>query len=190
MSLKSPELIEINLQNLKFKKIKEKTDVTNFLITDFENKKKSIILENVIIPFGVETYEKKNILNIEIEPKKNNSHYNYYAVISNFESELTKPENIKYEKLSREVTNKGYYPNIRESKGGYIIRSHVFTTPEVFTMVSGRDKTIKNLKDKRTMLDIVRTRANIELELGTVWVNDNNYGFLWYVKRIEILSAL
>ena len=57
-------------------------------------------------------------------------------------------------------------------------------------MISGRDKTIKNLKDKRTVLDIVKTRANIELELGTFWVNDNNYGFLWYVKRIEILSAL
>lgn len=190
MSLKSPELIKLNISELKFKKLKEKTTVKNFLITDFENKKYSIILEDVAIPFGVETYEKKNILNIEIDGKKNNKHYNYFAIISGFESEFIDQKNIKYEKLSREIEGKGYYPNIKESKGGHMIRCHILNTPEVFQMVSGRDKTIKNIKDRRSMLDITKIKANVELELGTVWVNDNNYGFLWYVKTIEILYSI
>lgn len=190
MSLKSPDLIEINLEKLKFKKLKEKTNVVNYLITDFDNKKPSIILENVDIPFGVETYEKKHIVNIEINPKRDNKQYNYFAVISHFEKELINHENIKYDKLSKRIEGKGYYPNMRESKGGYIIRTHILNTPEVFTMVSGKDKTIKNIKDNRSMLDITKIRANVELELGTFWVNDNNYGYLWFIKRIEILHSL
>lgn len=190
MSLKSPDIIEINLSKLKFKKLKEKSLVTNYLITTFENKKQTVVLENVTIPFGVETYEKKHILNIEIHPKQNNQHYNYYAVISGFETELINSKNIKYDKLSRDIEGKGYYPNIRESKGGYIIRCHIFNTPEVFTMLNGKDKTIRNIKDKRSMLDVEKIKANIELELGTFWTNDNNYGFLWYVKTIEIINSL
>lgn len=190
MSLKSPDLIEVDIKKIKFKKLKEKTNVTNYLMTDFENKKPTIILENIDIPFGVETYEKKHILNIEINIKKNNQQYNYFAIISHFEKELADQNNIKYDKLLRDIKGKGYYPNMRESKGGYIIRSHIFNTPEVFTMVSGKDKSIKNIKDKRSMLDVTKIKGNIELELGTFWVNDNNYGYLWYVKRIEILHSL
>lgn len=190
MSLQSPDIIEIDLNKLKFKKLKEKTVVTNYLITNFENKKYTIVLEDVDIPFGVETYEKKHILNIEINQKKNNKHYNYFAAISGFESTLTDSKNVKYEKLARDIEGKGYYPNIRESKGGHIIRCHIFTTPSVFQMVSGKDKYIKNIKDKRSMLDVEKVKANVELELGTFWVNDNNYGYLWYVKTIEILHSL
>lgn len=190
MALVSPDILDLNLANLKFKKIKEKTEVTNYIITNFQDHKHTIILEGVDIPFGVETYEKKSILNIEIDPKKNNKHHNYKAVISGFESELTKKENIKYEKLSKDIENKGYYPNIRESKGGYILRCHIFTVPEVFAMVSGKDKTIKNIKDKRSMLDVTKIKANVELELGSLWTNENNYGFLWYVKKIQILHSL
>ena len=147
-------------------------------------------MENVDIPFGVETYEKKNILNIEIIPKRSNQQYNYYAIISHFEKEMTDQSNFKYEKLSREIDGKGYYPNIRESKEGYIIRTHIFHVPEVFIMSSGKDKNIKNIKDKRTLQDVSKIKANIELELGTLWITDNNYGYLWYVKRIEILHSL
>jgi hypothetical protein len=35
--------------------ILEKTDVTNYLITNFENQKPTIIVEDVDIPFGFET---------------------------------------------------------------------------------------------------------------------------------------
>jgi len=147
-------------------------------------------LENINIPFGVETYEKKNIVNIEIVPKRNNLQYNYYAIISHFEKEMTDKNNFKYEKLSRDIENKGYYPNMRESKQGYILRTHIFNTPEVFSMVSGKNKNIKDIKDKRSLLDIGGVRANVEIELGTLWVTENNYGYLWYIKKIEILHLL
>lgn len=190
MSLKSEDLIKINLNELKFKKLKQKTDVSNYLITNFENKKVTVILENIDIPFGVEIYEKKHILNIEINPKKSNQQYNYYAIISGFEQEISNLENFKYEKLLRDLEGKGYYPNIKKSKEGYIIRTHIFNTPEVFTMLSGKDKSVRNIKDNRILQDVKKVRANIELELGTLWINDNNYGFSWYVKQIEILHSL
>lgn len=190
MALIGSEMIEIELSKLKFKKLKEKSSVVNYLVTDFEDKKYSIILEDVDIPFGVEVYEKKHVINIEIHPKTNNKHHNYYAMISNFESELTTQENVKYDKLKTNIENKGYYPNIRESKNGYIIRTNIFHTPEVFQMIGGRDKKIKNIKDKRTLIDVNKIKANVELELGVVWVSSNNYGFCWYIKKIQILYSL
>jgi hypothetical protein len=37
------------------------------------------------------------------------------------------------------------------------------------------------------MFDVEKIHANVELELGTLWTNTINYGYLWYVIKIEIL---
>lgn len=44
-----------------------------------------------------------------------------------------------------------------------------------------------NFKNLMTSSDIKQTVANVTLELGSMWVNDTNYGFIWNVKSIEIL---
>jgi hypothetical protein len=187
MALICDNLIELELQKLKFSKLKSKTNVINYLITDYNNKKHSIILENVNIPFGIEKYEGRHILNIEISPKKNNKHNNYYSMISYFEKELTDPENIKYEKILRSIENKGYYPNLRESKEGYIIRTHTLHVPEVYVILNTKNGQII---DKRHIDNVKQTKSNIELELGTFWITENNYGFTWFVKKIQILYSL
>jgi hypothetical protein len=69
---------------------------------------------------------------------------------------------------------------MRKSKGGYIMRSYVFGSPEIFTMIG-------NYKNRLTSVDIKNTVSNVDLEMGTFWINDNNYGFIWYVKKIEVL---
>ena len=184
-------IVNLQLNKLNFKKVKDKSEIKNYIMSDKnDNTKPKIMLEKVNIPFGVEKYNGNNILNIEIDPKKNNIHYNYHAVISGFENELAKIENFKDKKLTSDITGKGYYPNIRDSKEGYILRSYIFTVPEVYSMVSGRDKTIKNIKNKMSLLDVEKVKANVELELGSLWINDNNYGFIWYIKKIEVLYSL
>lgn len=183
------KLLDLDTKKIIFKKLKENNDIANYLMLN-ENKKKPVIyLEKVYIPFGVEKYNGKSIVNIEINPKKNNIHYNYYSIITEFEEEFKKKDTITYKKLLTDIENKGYYPNIRESKSGYIIRSNIFTIPEIYCKITGKDKT-QSIKQKMNIKDINKVKANIELELGSLWVNQNNYGIMWYVKKIEVLYAM
>lgn len=184
------EILDLQLKNLLFKKVKDKTEVKSYIIKKKEGGKQTIILKNVNIPFGPEKYNNNTVLNIEIDPKKNNVHHNYHAVISGFEKELANRDNFWDKKLLLDTENKGYYPNMRESKEGYILRAYIFTEPEVFSMVSGRDKTVKNIRNKMSMRDVEKIKGNVEIELGSLWVNDNNYGFIWYVKKIQVLYSI
>jgi hypothetical protein len=183
------ELLDINLKNLYFKKVKNTLNIKNYMILNKDNHRHKIILKNINIPFGPEKYNNSTILNIEIDPKKDNIHYNYKAIIQGFENELSKINNFYDKKLIVDIENKGYYPNLRESKIGYIVRTCIFTPPEVYGYITGRDKSVK-IKNKMSMQDVCNIKANIELELGSLWINENNYGITWYVKSIEILYSL
>lgn len=187
------ELLKLNLLEMKFKKSKEveinSEHLIYYTIIDKNKKRPSIYLNSVNIPFGPEKYNNKYILNIEINPSKSNIHYNYKAIISGFEAEFGKKENFHYEKLLKDIEGKGYYPNLRDSKEGVIIRSYIFTEPEVFSMMSGKDKTIK-FKNKLSLKDANKVVANVKLELGQLWINENNYGIIWYVREIEVLYSI
>lgn len=186
-------LLNLNLSDIKFKKskevVKDKDHLIYYIMTDKNKKRLSVYLTDIQIPFGPEKYNDKIILNIEINPKKNNIHYNYKAIISGFESEFSNKENFTYGKLLKDIEGKGYYPNIRESKEGFIIRTYIITEPEVFSMTVGKNKSIK-FKNKLSIKDTVKVVANVKLELGPLWINDNNYGLLWYVKQIEVLYSV
>lgn len=187
------ELLNLNLSDIKFKKIKEAdkngTHLISYSISNKEKKRPSIQLNNICLPFGPEKFNNNTILNIEIDPKKSNVHYNYKAIISGFETEFTNRDNFSDKKLLKDIDGKGYYPNLRESKEGFIIRSYIFSEPEVFSMMSGKDKS-KKFKNKLSVKDTVGVVANINLELGTLWINENNYGLLWYVKKVEVLHSI
>ena len=180
----STDLEKLSVKHLRFKKTAEKLTEhkRNYIIFDSSENKVSIVLEKVTIPFGYEPFNGRNILNIEINPKSGNAHHNIYSHIKSFEKEFDTnvQENIKFEELKKDIEGKGYYYNIRKSKGGYIIRAYVFGNPEIY-MMSGK---FKNLM---TSSDIKQTVANVTLELGSLWVNDTNYGFIWYAKSIEVL---
>ena len=172
------ELVDVNIKNIKFKKSCEKIKEhkTNYIIS--HNGKKPIVnIEKAYIPFGCEIYEKRQILNIDIDPKK---HYDVYAAINGFENQLANIENYTDKDVIKNIENKGYYKNIRESKMGYIIRSHLFYEPKVFCNINGFTSTM-------TLNDIKNTVANVELEFGTLWITDNNYGIIWTIKKIEVL---
>jgi hypothetical protein len=172
----------MNVKNLIFKKTK--TDIIehkkNYVLLGSDGNKITLIIKKCLLPFGYETFNNKYILNIEITPKKDNEHHNIFAQIDTFEKEFIEQINIKNKEICEDIEGKGYYPNMRKSKCGYIIRSYIFGNPEIYTMIG-------NFKNKLTSIDIKNTVSNIELELGTFWITDNNYGIIWYVKKIEVL---
>ena len=178
----SNSLENLSVATIKFKKTKDKLTEhkKNYIMSNWKGERISITLTNVKIPFGYEKYNSTNILNMEIEPKKHNEHNNIYSYIKAFEKEFIDQDNIKFGDLQKEIDGKGYYPNMRESKGGYILRAYVFGNPTIYSM-------IKDFKNLLTSADIKQTIANVKLELGSLWVNDTNYGFVYYIKEIEVI---
>lgn len=175
-------LQNLSVKDLNFKKTKEKMSEhkKNYIITSKKGERIKIIINKGIIPFGYESYNGTNVLNIEINPELGNDHYNIFSYIQSFESEFVEKNNIQCNQVNNDIEGKEYYLNMKKSKGGYIIRSYVFGNPEIFI-------NINKFKTLLTSNDIKKTIANIELALGTLWINDNNYGFLWYVRKIEVL---
>jgi len=179
------ELSELSTKKLNFKKTKENSEgyVKNYAIISKDNTRVKVSLKKIQIPFGYEDFNGRKILNIEINPKKNNDHHNIKSLIKEFENEFVDQKNIYNTELKEDIMGKGYYNNMRSSKGGYIIRCFVFGSPEIYSNVG-------NFKSLMTSKDIVKTVSNVEIELGTLWITENNYGFSWYIKKIEILYGL
>ena len=171
---------EISIEELYFKKGKESADdFKKTYIPSYRGKKPILILKNVLLPFGIEIFNKKKILNIEINPKAGNNHYNIYSLINNFEKNMADKTKFKNNDLCNDIDGKGYYQNMRKSVLGYIIRTHLFGTPNVHSFIG-----------QMTLNDITKVRANILIEFGCVWINENNYGIIWYVKDIEVLESV
>ncbi len=175
-------LNELEFKNLTFKKTKNSAKkILNYLVLS-QKKKIKIILKSVLIPFGYEFFNGHNILNVEINPNKNNEHYNMYVCINRFEDIFKILYDSDYcpENLKQDIENKGYYNNMRESKEGYIIRCYVIGMPKIYTKNGGNEILL-------THKDVKNTVSNIEIDFGILWISENNYGILWYIKEIEII---
>jgi hypothetical protein len=167
--------------------VKTKTSIAkhiNHYLVLHKSKKISFMLKNIKLPFGYETFNNHTILNIEINPKKNNYHYNMYVLLSGIEKtiqDLQTTEKIS-SGLKNDIDGKGYYPNMRESKEGYIVRSYVMCPPKIYAKIGTYEMSL-------TPADIKNTIANVIIELGIIWITDHNYGILWALKEIHVVSS-
>lgn len=169
-----------------FTKVKKSnTKDTIHYLALHKDKKIKFTIKKAKIPFGYEAFNNHTILNIEINPKKNNDHYNIYTTLSNVEKIIKELPFNKYssEVLKADLEGKGYYPNMRESTNGYIIRTYVMSPPNIYAKVG-------NYEMAMTSSDIKNTISTVIIELGIVWITDHNYGILWALKDIEINNSL
>lgn len=145
------------------------------------------------IPFGGEMYNKKMVLNLEVDPEINNEYHNFHAklnqidiafrdMISNIKNddnnvdEQFQIKNIPVDMLN-DVENKEFTSCIRNGKKGYIIRTHVKNgvTPHSY-----------DNKEFYTFSQIKNTFAYIELELYGVWTTSTSYGYILNVCDVSI----
>lgn len=184
LSIENLIIVKPKVSKQSQKKSNDLFEKESYIPLSKSNQKITITLKNVIIPFGVENYNGKNIINLELNTKKSNKTYNAYATIATFEESLNLLHDNKniINEFKESITGKSYYPNMRQSKDGYIIRSHIFGQPKISTNFLGQLMSA-------TLNDIKKTFANVVLELGSIWVTDNNYGINWYVREIEILCS-
>jgi hypothetical protein len=170
-------IFNIDVNHLSFIKTKDKSsdaNQKNFVIHSFNGKPK-IIIKSAYIPFGIEFYNKKQVLNIELYPKKNNLHNNIISSISTFEKNLM--ENFS---KNPEYSNLTFHSSLKESKKHVHLRTYCAPSMSTFTI-------IKNEKINIIQSSIKSNNCDIELDLGTMWVNNTNYGIIWYVKQIQIV---
>lgn len=139
-----------------------------------ENKKIKFSLNNILIPFGVEIYNSKEIVNIEIQPKNNES-YNYISIIESIENKII---NSKLDILK----NKNLITSIKDSKYGKILRTHLINDPEIFI----KSKTDTKINLMKTNLK--NSESNVNISLKGIWIKDESYGLYWSLSCCEIIK--
>ncbi len=182
----------LSLKNIKFIKTKntanykqsKNSDVykKNYSIVDKFGKKIILKLKNIFIPFGYELYNGQCILNLKINHTINNEIHNVFSQLLTFENELNNCSSFDDNDIMNDIENKGYYLNLKKiDDTSSMLRTHIFSSPDIYAIIG-------NKKFPIAQNDIKQKFANIEIELGTFWITDNNYGTLWYTKNIQIIK--
>jgi hypothetical protein len=136
-------------------------------------------LENIFLPFGVESFNNKYILNLEFE-SSSNLHNNYISTLLTFEKKILEKKYETEINIESLLINKKFVSSIKDSKLGKIVRAHISDSTNVFILK--KDSSKMNI-DKENLKG---TSTNIELTLKGLWVNDDSYGFYWNVNSVQI----
>ena len=138
-------------------------------------------LNNIYLPFGKVVYNSKEIINIELI-NSNNEHNNYLSFLLKLEERI-KNKNITADiNVLQLMVNKTFIPTLKESKLGYILRTHLSNSTEIYIEKKDKSKfliTSDNLKN---------SECDINLILKGIWINNdiNSYGLLWEINDIKV----
>jgi hypothetical protein len=141
----------------------------------------------VYLPFGIEIYNGKHILNFEVETERNNDLYNFYALIYKMENILQNLGNNEIEDLNiksnhQQIANlikgKQFVPCIKNGLKGYLIRSYVNKGVEIKSNDGNNFFTMAQTKGKL---------AKVTLEIGNLWIMPDTYGYILNITDIIII---
>ena len=155
-------------------KIEFQIKTKTFINVLSENKKIKFNLNNIVIPFGVEIYNQKEIVNIEIQPKNNES-YNYISIIESIENKIKNSSLVM-------IKNKNLITSIKDSKYGKILRTHLIKDPEIY-IKSKSDTKINLMKT-----NLKNSESNVNISLKGIWIKDESYGLYWSLSECEIIK--
>jgi hypothetical protein len=135
----------------------------------YENEQ--INIKNLIchIPFGIEKFNDKILLNIELLDSNENN---------NILSKIDSIQNI----IINKFPNLGLISCIKKSKLGYLLRTHFLKSTECYILKKNNEKIIidecnLNLSD-----------CEIDLTLKGIWINDNNFGLYFVINSIKVIK--
>lgn len=148
----------------------------NFVSVLSENKKIQFTLNNVLIPFGIEIYNSKEIVNIEIQPTNNES-YNYISIIESIENKI---KNSSIDILK----NKNLIPSIKDSKYGKILRTHFIQNSEIYIKTTTKLGVENKINLMKTNLKL--SISNVNISLKGIWVKNESYGLYWSLSECHI----
>ena len=140
-----------------------------------------INLENIYIPFGVEKYNDKLIVNLEFLDSSN-IHNNYLSLLTNLEDKINKKDYESEVNIEAFIINKTFFSSIKQSKLGHLLRTHITDSTKIFIL---RKDSTKMELDKENLKGVT---GNIEISLKGIWINDKTYGFYWNLNSIQITN--
>lgn len=139
----------------------------NFYNLCHNQKNITINIKNGFLPFGIEKFKDKIILNIEL--LDNNDNNNIISKLESIENEIQ--NNFK---------NMGLLKSIKKSKLGHIIRTHFQKSTECYILKKNEEKMIID------ETNLTNTECDINLTIKGIWINDNNYGLYITLNNIKI----
>lgn len=152
----------------------------NYSIYDSDAKRIQLRICNVYIPFGVEYYNRSNVMQIHLA-SNNNYHHNTILLIKDYDTKLGCATIGPHGEDLIKLTYYGIINDVTDTNKctTYRIRTYLKTGVRI-THARGDNK-----KDYGHD-DVVKKRCNVDIELGSFWMNATNYGCTVYVSSIEI----
>ncbi len=124
-------------------------------------------IEDVYSPFGIENYNKKNILNLELTSKTNDNHNNIVLI--------------------KELDN--YFKNLNETKkelNGLNYNSPIKILSDNKIQIRTHLAKNINIKTNQKNIEIKNKNFDIELEFSSIWLYGGNYGIVLTVNIIDL----
>lgn len=157
-----------------------------FLLLNNKKAKINFEIKDAYIPYGAEEYKGKMVLNIEINPEKDNNHHNIFASIENFENDLENiHKNNKNESIPnifmKDIEDKKYYRIMKTTKSGTKkIRCHFTGTTKKYLDMNGlhMPTDLSNIRNDM--------KCDLKLQINVIWISDTQYGILINIKEIVV----
>ncbi|CAH6421773.1 Hypothetical protein KVN_LOCUS459 [uncultured virus] len=184
----------INLNDIVF--VKDKTNYKIFFKKG-PNYEKLVIKSPIIkVPFGIEKYNNKDIINLEFtDLGKNNDIYNFHTKIKNIDNFIRKifmdkeiQSNLKYKvnlDLVNQLSKKYYLSCIKNRPENFppLMRTHLkYKNKNILTEFNSlKNKNITSISQLKK-----NTNGYFFIELAFLWVNTDSFGLTWYVNNCFI----
>jgi hypothetical protein len=162
----------------------EKLNITafnkNFMRCLINNQNYTLNIPNVFLPFGGEKFNDKIIINIELDNQ--NTHNNVVSKLDSIDNKITEKQ-ICADTASQYIMNsRGYIKSLKQSKCGYIQRTHLTKNTEIYI----------EKKDSSKMFieytNLEKSYCDVEIQLKGIWIAENNYGLYWIINKIKVLK--
>jgi hypothetical protein len=125
-------------------------------------------IKDVYSPFGIENYNKKDILNLELTSETNEK-YNNIVLIKELDNYFKNLNETK-----KELSELNYISPIKIISDNKIqIRTHLAKKLDIKT---------NNQKN----IEIKNKKFNIELEFSSIWMYNQNYGIVLTINMIDL----
>jgi len=169
--------------NLSYAYVKNTSNAYNIMLPPFKKIQFDTVL--VDIPFGIEDFNNKHILNISISPDTNESHnfICYMKQLDNFFNNILK--NIKVPNDFRsKIGNRKYSSFLKENNGKLIVRTH---------LKQSRGKYVNVMTDEsgRSFYDELKNRAGkFTIQVISFWIYAEYYGVILCIMNGVIYNCL
>ena len=165
----------------------------NFFSITSDNTPINLNINNVHLPFGIENFSNKKILNLEID-NNNNYKYNFITNIQNLEKSLqdianSKPDEINkhFIELKQLINKKTLISTVKKSRHNndcHILRtSYSYNTNTYIKKKDGNN--IPFAMNSNQLYN-----CNADIILKGIWIKNNNFGLLFHSKDIHITNII